>query len=190
MLYPIVINRLCRLTTVSQNKCLITLGPSWLPQNHTRDQPPAFSREQVERTAMRPRDPLDDGEAQASASGSTARFAQAGERPLQPLGFSRGNSGTPVEHLDQCMVAGPARCDLDRLSRVPQGIVDEVDDRPADAEPSERPSARIRRAEQGYVSRQQRIVVNNVAQQGVEVDCFLLFILAAGEIQELADDLV
>jgi hypothetical protein len=69
---------------------------------------------------------------------------------------------------------------LDRLSRVPQGIVDEVDDRPADAEPPERPSARIRRAEQGYVSREERIVIDDVAQQRVDVDCFLLFILRRG----------
>src|SRR5204863_6138576 len=105
---------------------------------------------QIQGSAMGPRDAFDDGKTQARPARPAARFREAGEGTLQAFGLVRRDPGTAVQDVDTRMVVALRRSDLHGLPGVPERVVDQVDDRPADAEAPDVPGARVRVSEQGY----------------------------------------
>src|SRR4051794_38080353 len=89
------------------------------------------------------RDALDDRQAQPGAAGPAARVVQAREGTLQALGLDFGYAGAAVEHFDADLIVFISRENLDRLPRIPQGVVDQVADGAAHGEAREAQSRQL-----------------------------------------------
>ena len=80
--------------------------------------------------------------------------------------------------------------DFHRLARIPQGIVDEIHDRAANADARQRQFPGGGRRGDPHILAEARVMLRDIAHQGVQIRGFAPLNLAAGKIEKLADHLI